>query len=114
MTAILIKGNQITEIEQRVYEIFLSKLADAIATIPEWREKEIDLAHAWLHSEISRLKGRSPRYYNSGVIMNEEGKRFHFGRPLHSEQPAYEVGSIEQLKRDNFFFQRFNKEKKVV
>ena len=70
-------------------------MQEALTTIREWREKEIDLAHAWLHEAISSIRGRSPRNYNTAAIRNEEGKKFNFGRPLYSEKPVYRGGTSE-------------------
>ena len=75
-----------------------------MTTIPQWREKEIDLAHAWLHEAINSIRGISPRHYNTAAIRSPGGEKFKFGRPLHSEKPVYRGGTSEQLKRDNFFY----------
>ena len=49
----------ITDKEQEVYETFLTRLTVALTTIPEWHEKELDLAHAWLHEHIKSVSPRN-------------------------------------------------------
>ena len=39
----------ITDKEYEVYEAFLTRLTIALTSLPDLHEKELDLAHAWLH-----------------------------------------------------------------
>ena len=57
----------ITDKEYEVYEAFLTRLTIALTSLPDLHEKELDLAHAWLHD---RIKGKSPRNYQSNSLRN--------------------------------------------
>ena len=103
----------ITDYEYRVYDAFLMRLTAALRSDPEWHEKELDLSHAWLHEQMKTNLGRSPRDKRQTAIYNQDGVKFNFGQPCFTDKPAYRFGTSEQLKRDNFFFQRFNKEKQA-
>ena len=82
----------IADKEQKVYETFLTRLTLALTTIPEWHEKELDLAHAWLHEHIKSI---SPRNDKATTMHNLQGIKFNFGSPLFTDRPSYRSGTSE-------------------